>query len=102
MQRRSEVCKQCRHAAICFGLGMQVVLQTIADTHAGWEGSAVNEAKWEKDHEQTAWSTLRSNIPDACPDYTHEDWYVCFERNGDVSILRAADLKEIPGAERLL
>jgi len=93
MQKRSEVCKRCQHAAICFGLGLHVVLQTIADMRAGWEGAAVNEKVWQEDLETSAWGALRRNLPDSCPEYKEGDWYVCFAKDGSIEILRAETLK---------
>ena len=95
MQKRSDTCKRCQHAAVCYGLGLQVVLQGIADTRAGWEGAAVNEKVWTEDLEAKAWGTLRRNIPDNCPEYKEGDWYVYFDEEGSIEIIAGETLRPV-------
>jgi hypothetical protein len=73
---------------VCYGLGLHVVLQGIADTRAGWEGAAVNEKVWQEDLETSAWQVIRRNLPNKCPEYDENDWYLFFDREGGITIRR--------------
>jgi len=60
VKKRHEVCKSCRFAAPCYGLGLQLVLQMSVDC-----------GQW-----------LGSTLPRECPQFEPREWQPNADSNG--------------------
>lgn len=95
MQKRHEVCKACKFAAPCYGLGLRVILQSIVDREAEWDGKQVNSKVWKKDLEKEGWVRVKRSLPQGCPEYRASEWYVCFDRGGALLVMHAEDMENV-------
>lgn len=58
MRKSSEVCRECGYAAVCYGLGLRVVLQMCLDRS---DGRSLQEY-------------AKRALPSECPEYVEGEW----------------------------